>query len=121
MMLMSPSPFASTATATCSTAGRFVPKRHEEPCLFNRSPRQTFDCPYNTEWNELDDRAHHRWAGGRSSMEQAALSPLAAWESFYVIIGSAAAALTGLQFVVMTLSAGMNARGSDTVMSAFST
>jgi len=53
-------------------------------------------------------------------MEQGILSPLVAWESFYVIIGSAAAALTGLQFVVMTLSAGMNARGSDTVTNAFS-
>ena len=30
---------------------------------------------------------------------------LAEWESFYVIAGSAAGALTGLQFVVMTLIA----------------
>ena len=30
-------------------------------------------------------------------------SPLAAWETFYVIVGSAAAALTGLQFVVIAL------------------
>ena len=37
-------------------------------------------------------------------MEQA-LSPLAAWESFYVIVGSSAAALTGLQFVVIVLAA----------------
>jgi len=28
---------------------------------------------------------------------------LTAWESFYVIVGSAAAALTGLQFVVIAL------------------
>jgi hypothetical protein len=28
---------------------------------------------------------------------------LAAWDSFYVIVGSAAGALIGLQFVVMTL------------------
>src|SRR5437763_9498354 len=28
---------------------------------------------------------------------------LAAWESFYVIVGSSAAALTGLQFVVMSV------------------
>ena len=54
-------------------------------------------------------------------MEQAVLSPLVAWESFYVIVGSSAAALTGLQFVVMSLSAGMNARGSETVTNAFST
>jgi hypothetical protein len=55
-------------------------------------------------------------------MEQGVLSPLDAWGSFYVIIGSSAAALIGLQFVVMTLSAEMNARrGIDTVTSAFST
>lgn len=30
-------------------------------------------------------------------------SPLTAWESFYVIVGSSAAALTGLQFVVIAL------------------
>jgi hypothetical protein len=28
-------------------------------------------------------------------------SALSAWESFYVIVGSSAAALTGLQFVVV--------------------
>ena len=32
-------------------------------------------------------------------------SPLRAWESFYVIVGTSAGALTGLQFVVMTLIA----------------
>jgi hypothetical protein len=31
--------------------------------------------------------------------------PFSAWESFYVIVGSSAAALTGLQFVVITLGA----------------
>jgi hypothetical protein len=38
-------------------------------------------------------------------MEQGLLSPFAAWESFYVILGSSAAALTGLQFVVIALAA----------------
>jgi len=33
------------------------------------------------------------------------LSPFVAWETFYVIIGSSAAALTGLQFVVVVLGA----------------
>ena len=33
------------------------------------------------------------------------MSELAAWDSFYVIVGSAAGALIGLQFVVMTLIA----------------
>ena len=52
-------------------------------------------------------------------MEQAALSPLAAWESFYVVIGSSAAVLVGLQFVVISLSAGMNLRGGESVTNAF--
>jgi len=36
-------------------------------------------------------------------MHEPVASTLAAWESFYIIVGSAAGALTGLQFVVMTL------------------
>lgn len=55
-------------------------------------------------------------------MEQAALSPLVDWESFYVIVGSSAAVLIGLQFVAMTLSAEVNVRGGGgTVVGAFST
>jgi len=38
-------------------------------------------------------------------MHEAAASTLSAWENFYVIVGSSAGALTGLQFVVMTLIA----------------
>jgi amino acid transporter len=38
-------------------------------------------------------------------MDEAARVPLAAWESFYVIVGSSGAALTGLQFVVIALGA----------------
>ncbi len=34
-----------------------------------------------------------------------AASPLEAWANFYIIVGSSAGALTGLQFVVMTLIA----------------
>jgi hypothetical protein len=34
------------------------------------------------------------------------LSPLSGWDNFYVIAGSSAAGLTGLTFVVITLSAG---------------
>jgi hypothetical protein len=43
-----------------------------------------------------------------------------AWESFYVIVGSSAGALTGLQFVVLTLitEAGM-IRGTSETLSAF--
>src|SRR5947199_7968 len=36
-------------------------------------------------------------------MDETVTSPLQAWESFYVIVGSSAGALTGLQFVVLTL------------------
>ena len=39
-------------------------------------------------------------------MLEAVLVPLAAWQNFYVIIGSAAATLTGLLFVVITLVSG---------------
>ncbi|CAN5796421.1 hypothetical protein BH10CHL1_BH10CHL1_31060 [soil metagenome] len=46
-------------------------------------------------------------------MEQTTLSLRAAWESFYVIIGSSAAALTGLQFVVIVLGAEVNMLGGD--------
>src|SRR5258708_5652679 len=40
---------------------------------------------------------------GESIMQEAVLSPLATWQNFYVIIGTAAATLTGLMFVVITL------------------
>jgi hypothetical protein len=54
-------------------------------------------------------------------MEQAVLSPLPAWESFYVIIGSSAAALTGLQFVVIVLGAEVNALTDVSGTRAFGT
>lgn len=41
-------------------------------------------------------------------MIEAAVSPITAWQNFYVIIGTAAGALTGLMFVVITLSANRN-------------
>jgi hypothetical protein len=47
------------------------------------------------------------------------VSPLAGWDNFYVIIGSSAGALTGLMFVVITLSAEARAHSSD--VSAFGT
>src|SRR2546429_1269451 len=47
---------------------------------------------------------------GGSIMQEALLSPLATWQNFYVIIGSAAATLTGLLFVVITLIAGVRVR-----------
>jgi hypothetical protein len=54
-------------------------------------------------------------------MEPAALSPLVAWESFYVIVGSSAAALTGLQFVVIVLGAEVNALGGGSATHTFGT
>ena len=53
-------------------------------------------------------------------MDETALFTPQAWESFYVIVGSSAGALTGLQFVVLTLitEAGM-IRGSGETLSAF--
>jgi hypothetical protein len=43
-------------------------------------------------------------------MQEAGVSFLTTWQNFYVIIGSAAATLTGLMFVVITLIAGVRAR-----------
>jgi hypothetical protein len=49
------------------------------------------------------------------------LSPLAAWESFYVIVGSSGAALTGLQFVVIALVAEARVQSSSREIEAFGT
>lgn len=58
-------------------------------------------------------------------MQELVSHPFSAWESFYVIVGSSAAALTGLQFVVMSLireamptpsSAEIGAYGTPTVL-----
>ena len=49
-------------------------------------------------------------------LQDAIMPPFAAWESFYVIVGSSGAALTGLQFVVMALVAdSRRATSSDTI------
>ncbi len=52
-------------------------------------------------------------------MEGASL--LSRWESFYVIVGSAAAALTGLQFVVIALIRDVQFEASEQSISAFGT
>jgi hypothetical protein len=46
---------------------------------------------------------------------------LTEWESFYVIVGSSAAALTGLMFVVITLIADLEAQRSGGALAAFGT
>jgi hypothetical protein len=54
-------------------------------------------------------------------VEHGTLPLLTAWESFYVIVGSSAAALTGLQFVVIVLGAEVNALSSAPAARAFGT
>src|SRR5262249_49388360 len=46
---------------------------------------------------------------------------LSAWESFYVIVGSSAGALIGLQFVVMTLIADRRWHTQEDTLGAFGT
>jgi len=48
-------------------------------------------------------------------------SPFAPWANFYVIVGGAAAALTGLQFVVIVLGAELSAVASEHTASVFGT
>lgn len=48
-------------------------------------------------------------------------SPLSSWESFYVIVGSSGAALTGLQFVVVTLIGELPRRTSGAAVNAYGT
>jgi hypothetical protein len=54
-------------------------------------------------------------------VEPTVLSPLVAWESFYVIVGSSGAALTGLQFVVIALVAEASVQSSSREIAAFGT
>jgi hypothetical protein len=52
-------------------------------------------------------------------MQDDVMPLLKAWESFYVIIGSTAGALTGLQFVVMTLIGEGGGAGRKDALAAF--
>ena len=56
-------------------------------------------------------------------MIEPVLPPLSEWANFYVILGSAAAGLTGLQFVVIALgaSSGMMAADNERAVRAFGT
>jgi len=51
------------------------------------------------------------WKGGYI-MPEATLAPLAPWQTFYVLIGTAAATLTGLMFVVVSLIVGVRRRAA---------
>lgn len=54
-------------------------------------------------------------------MEEAAQSPLVAWETFFFLVGSSGAALTGLQFVVIALIAESQRRATTREIEAFAT
>ncbi len=54
-------------------------------------------------------------------MLEAFVAPLDTWQNFYVIVGSAAAALTGLMFVVITLIAGTRERRASGAVGAYGT
>ena len=54
-------------------------------------------------------------------MQEAAVSILTTWQNFYVIIGSSAAALTGLMFVVISLITRSRMRMSSEPVAAFGT
>jgi len=54
-------------------------------------------------------------------MDESALALLGHWANFYVIVGSSAGALTGLQFVVITLIAQADAASSMREIRAFGT
>lgn len=54
-------------------------------------------------------------------MQETVAPALTAWESYYVIIGSSAAALTGLMFVVITLVRDSARRPNVGAISAYST
>ena len=54
-------------------------------------------------------------------MQEPVSSPLSPWESYYVIVGSSAAALTGLQFVVIALIADSQRASTTKEIDAFGT
>src|SRR5689334_7521154 len=54
-------------------------------------------------------------------MQDAALLLLASWHNFYAILGTAAATLTGLMFVVITINARDRNRGASDGIGAFGT
>ncbi len=49
------------------------------------------------------------------------MTPISGWDNFYVIVGSSAAALTGLQFVVMALVADLSQPRTPRTIDAFAT
>src|SRR4051794_18165666 len=58
---------------------------------------------------------------GETAVVADAVWPVGEWGNFYVIVGSSAAALTGLQFVVMALVADAERRSTHREINAFGT
>ena len=54
-------------------------------------------------------------------VQEVGVSPLPAWESFYVIVGSSSAGLTGLMFVVITLIPQRRTRAENLTINTFAT
>jgi hypothetical protein len=54
-------------------------------------------------------------------MQEIVQTPLAAWQNFYVIVGSASAALTGLMFVVIALVSDLKRQSTAQEIDAFGT
>ena len=54
-------------------------------------------------------------------MQEAARLPFATWQTFYVLVGTAAATLTGLMFVVITVTDRVRNRRTSDGIGAFGT
>src|SRR5947209_10240595 len=85
-----------------------------------RSPSCSCDACHRHLCREICDNIESMYIR-ESLIQEAALPLLTSWGNFYVIIGSAAAALTGLMFVVVTLIAGSRVERSSGTIGAFGT
>src|SRR5436309_14142322 len=84
-----------------------------------RQEGDTADLPSGC--STMPGRHRPTFPSGGSTVPEAVLSPFAAWENFYVIIGSSAAALIGLQFVVIALVADSRTQSTSREIAAFGT
>src|ERR1700680_4312166 len=101
--------------------------RGPHPCCRIRECRCAM-CPRCWKWELPYDSGNGRsslWrvAGmnRQFSAIMAAQGTLLAWENFYIIVGSSAGALTGLQFVVMALVSDSQARTDSHTIDTFGT
>ncbi len=68
----------------------------------------------------MKEKEAQNWPTASSGLENNVIMPeFARWDNFYVIVGSAAGALIGLQFVVLTLIANRPITGSAEAGAAF--